>query len=98
MPDFRPHTKHRLGAPYGLLESADEGISAGPRAGKPAAVVHPLSRAQVGKGTGDPVLSLTELIMTTAARDSVTLIAHDLIGGRIGWWKAKQRLMEIGKA
>jgi hypothetical protein len=41
---------------------------------------------------------MTELIMTTAARDSVTLIAHDLLGGRIGWWKAKQRLNEIGKA
>jgi hypothetical protein len=88
MPDVRPHTKHRLGAPYGFLESADEGISVGPRAGKPAAAVHPMPRTQVGKGTGDPVLNLTDLIMTTAARDSVALIAHDLLGGRIGWWRA----------
>ena len=41
---------------------------------------------------------MTDLIMKTAARDSVTLVAHDLVSRRIGWWKAKQRLAEIRKA
>lgn len=41
---------------------------------------------------------MTELIMKTAARDSVTLVVHDLVNRRIGWWKAKQRLAEIRKA
>lgn len=98
MHHLRPHRVHRLGAPYGFLEPTDDGIQAGACQGKPAAAVHPLPREKVGKGTGDPVLSTTELIMKTAARDSVTLVAHDLVNRRIGWWKAKQRLAEIRKA
>lgn len=88
------------------MEPTDDGVQAGTRQGKPAATVHPLPREEVGKGTRtslgkgarDPVLSTTELIMKTAARDSVTLVAHDLVNRRIGWWKAKQRLAEIRKA